>query len=78
MFCEYYQAEVLKEKTWFISGCFRNEENFVFARALEGNTSVFEFFVPPLYEDRFLAFSQYFLKEGYFLSLEKKENRLKS
>lgn len=77
MYCEYYQATVLKEKTWFLSATFRNENNLVFARALEGKSSVFEFFVPKDQEPEFLRITELLKSKGIILSLEKKPNRLK-
>ena len=77
MYCQYYQATVLKIKTWFVSGVFRNEDNVVIARALEGCSDVFEFFVPQEQEGYFLELMGYLQQEGSVLSFEKKPNRLK-
>ena len=78
MICQYYQANVLTKKAWFVSGCFRNEDHVAFVRALDGSSDVFEFFVPDDQEERFLVLAHYLQKHGYFLSLEKKENRFKN
>jgi hypothetical protein len=77
MFCAYYQAVVNVPYTWFITGVFRSEENFVFDRAREDDSRVLEFFVPVDYEEKFLSIMQYFQDGGYVLSFEKIENRLK-
>ena len=53
MYCEYYQAQVLQKKTWFLSACLRNESNLVFARSIQNKKNTFEFFVP-----KFNFFSQ--------------------
>lgn len=78
MFCNYYLAKSLKEKTWFVVGCFRNEENLVFERTLNTSDSSLEFFVTPDLEDQFLKIMEYLQKNGYILELKKLENRLKS
>jgi hypothetical protein len=78
MYSEYYQAKVLKEKTWFLSASIRNESNVAFARAIKGDTGTFEFFVPKDQEERFLSLMDALKKRGIILSLEKKPNRLKT
>jgi len=78
MYCEYYQATVFKKKTWFLSASIRNESNVAFARALEGMSDIFEFFVPKDQEERFLYLMQTLQNRGIILSLEKKPNRLKT
>ena len=77
MHCEYYQAKVLREKTWFLSAAIRNEDNVALARALEGAKDVFEFFVPADQEERFLRLMNELKEMGIVLSFEKMENRLK-
>ena len=54
-----------------------NEENFVFDRAMDGNSKTLEFFVPANAESKFLSIMQYFKSTGYILSFEKLENRFK-
>jgi len=76
MYCEYYHAQTLKKKTWFVVGCFRNEDNLVFERTVDLEKSVLEFFVPQDNEERFLDVMNYLKKNGYVLSLEKLPNRL--
>lgn len=78
MFCNYYLAKSIKEKTWFVVGCFRNEENLVFERTLDTTDSSLEFFVTPDLEAQFLKIMEYLQKNGYVLELKKLENRLKS
>lgn len=77
MYSEYYQAKVLKEKTWFLSACFRNETNLTFARALAGEKNCFEFFVTKDQEEHFLYVIKLLQKKGVVLSFEKMPNRLK-
>ena len=78
IYSEYYVADVLKEKTWFLSACMRGEENVALARALEGKKNVFEFFVPKDQEEDFLRVMEELKSRGVVLSLEKKENRIKN
>lgn len=77
MFCEYYQAIVDVPYTWFVGGCLRNEDNLVFERTLEERPELLEFFVTKEQEQEFLSIMNYFIKLGYVISFEKKENRLK-
>lgn len=82
MYCEYYQATILKKKTWFLSANMRNESNLVFARALKKDVvaprenPLFEFFVPRDQEQFFLILMKTLQEMGVVLSLEKKPNRL--
>jgi hypothetical protein len=78
MYCNYYLAKSCKEKTWFVVGCFRNEENLVFERTLDKTESLLEFFVTPECEEQFLKIMEYLQKTGYILELKKLENRLKT
>ena len=77
MYCEYYHAKTKKETTWFVVGCFRNEENLVFERTIDVPKSILEFFVTPECEDHFLEVMEYLKKNGYVLDLQKLPNRLK-
>ncbi len=77
MYSEYYQAHLLKKKTWFLSAAIRNENNVALARAIEGKNNIFEFFVPKDQEEQFLYLMQALQEKGIVLSLEKKPNRLK-
>lgn len=76
-YCEYYQGTLRRDKTWFVVGCLRNQDNLVFERALEKQENLFEFFVPPAYEQDFLDLMGFFSRKGYLLSLEKKPNRIR-
>ncbi len=76
MYCIYYQAHVLKDRIWFITGCLRNEGNWVFDRALEGTSNILEFFVAPAYEKEFCSFMHFFQKNGDILSYSKLPHRL--
>ncbi len=76
MFSEYYQAIVDVPYTWFVFGVFRNEDNLVFERTVEGSPNILEFFVTKDQEAEFLHVMDYLVKGGYILSVEKKVNRL--
>lgn len=75
-FCQYYHVGVQKEKTWFIVGCFRNEDHVAFERTLAGNHDVLEFFVPKGQETFFLDMMGYMQEKGYVHWIEKKPNRM--
>ena len=75
MYCKYYHGEILREKTWFVTGCLKSHDNLVFERAIDKDNNIFEFFVPPQLESEFLHVMSYLQKNGYVLSLEEKENR---
>jgi len=74
-YCSYYQARVLKEKTWFVVGMFRNEDHVAFERTMDGRPEILEFFVPESQETEFLWLMQALQKRGYVLGLEKLKNR---
>ena len=76
MYSEYYQAESLRVKTWFVMGCLRNESNLVFFRTIDSKQNLFECFVSKECEDRFLDVMSYLGDRGYVFNLQKKENRL--
>ena len=44
MFCQYYQAKVNRNKTWFVVGLLRNESHWVFDRTLDKQNELLEFF----------------------------------
>jgi len=74
MYSKYYQAEILKEKTWFLSACLRNESNLVFARAIKNKDKdqknpIFEFFVTEDQEEFFLKIMEILEKRGVILKL---------
>ena len=75
-YCLYYQAVLQRDKIWFIVGCLRNEDNFIFERALDKYANLFEFFVPEVSEDKFLKMIGFFSQKGFVTSFEKKPNRI--
>ncbi len=78
MYCLYYHVRFIKKTTWFVVGVLRAEDNVVFERALDSDTEIFEFFIPPGRESEFLSFMDCLTRRGYVLSIEKKPNRLQS
>lgn len=77
MYCKYYQSQVLRKKTWFLSAVFRNESNLTFARALEDSeNNIWEFFVPQDQEEQFLKILNSLKEKSVVVSFEKKKNRL--
>ena len=77
MYCKYYQARTLKEKTWFVIGTLKSEENLAFTRTIDKKNSILEFFVPPDNQEKFLKIMNYLENKGYILELKKTINRLK-
>lgn len=75
-YCEYYQARVKRETTWFVVGCFRNEDHIAFERTLDKQSEILEFFVPKGQEFFFLDLMSYMKRKGYVLQLEKHANRM--
>ncbi len=75
MFCKYYVATIPREKTWFVTGNLRSHENLAFERALDAQSGLFEFFVPPLMEKEFLHMMSYLQKQGYVVDLKERKNR---
>jgi hypothetical protein len=76
MLCEYYQAIVDVPYTWFVGGVFRNEDNLVFERTVDGRTDLLEFFVTKDQEQEFLDLINYLVTVGFVLSFEKQTNRM--
>lgn len=78
MYCKYYQAEIIRKKTWFLSAVLRNESNVAFARAFEQTeNSIWEFFVPEDQDQHFLKIIKTLERKGIVASYKKMENRLK-
>ncbi|MFC1894915.1 hypothetical protein ACFLYH_03125 [Candidatus Dependentiae bacterium] len=76
MYCQYYHVTTDRPRTWFVVGCFRNEENIVFERSFDKKKSILEFFVTPECENHFLKVIDYLIKNGYVLKCQKLPNRL--
>ncbi|PKN03514.1 hypothetical protein CVU75_01860 [Candidatus Dependentiae bacterium HGW-Dependentiae-1] len=76
LLCEYYQARVQKEDVWFLVAVLRSFEHMAFDRTIDKEQSIFEFFVPPVLEETFLAIMQYFIKHSIVHDLQKLPNRM--
>ena len=76
MLCEYYQAIVDVPYTWFVGGVFRNEDNLVFERTVDGRKDLLEFFVTKDQEPEFLDLINYLVTVGFVISFEKQTNRM--
>lgn len=74
-YCEYYQAIVDRQKTWFFTAILRSFEHVVFDRTLDGDTGLFEFFVPVDQEEFFLQIIRAFEQLGVVTELKKLPNR---
>lgn len=74
--CIYFQAYILREKTWFLTASLRSFEHLCFNRTIEKKSGLFEFFVPADLEQSFLEVMDFFQKEGIVNNLQRKENRL--
>lgn len=68
MYCRYFTAKILKEKTWLLTGLLKNEESIALERALDPRSGLFEFFVPQEQVDNFLKFMSAVEKLGLILS----------
>jgi len=76
MYCAYYQAEVAKEKTWFLVSTLRSHEHLAFDRTYDKEKGIFEFFVPIELEQYLVAFLNTMKEQGVVRSFEKQINRL--
>jgi len=74
--CLYYQAHIRRKDCWFFAAIFRSFEHLGFDRTLDKQTSLFEFFIPPLMQKTFEAFMDDMIARGVVLDIEKKPNRL--
>ena len=72
----YFQANLLREKIWFVVGALKSQENLCFDRALDKQENLFEFFVPEARLTEFLQCMAYFEKQGYLFNLQQKPNRV--
>ncbi len=76
MYCAYYQAEVVKEKTWFLVSTLRSHEHLAFDRTYDKAKGIFEFFVPAELEPYLVAFLKTMKERGIVRSFEKQANRM--
>ncbi len=75
-YCLYFQAQVVRKRTWFFVAVLRSFEHLCFDRTLDKTTGTFEFFVPPKLESYFLEIMDHMEKEGIVSGVQKLDNRL--
>ena len=78
MYSKYYQSLVKKDKTWFLIGTLKSEENLVFVRTIDKKSGLLEYFVSLEQEIKFLNLMGFLTKKGIVSELQEKENRLKT
>ena len=76
IYSTYYQANVLRNQTWFFVAILRSFENMAFDRALDKQEGLFEFFVSPGLEQEFIALMDYFKGIAIVTNIKKLPNRL--
>lgn len=76
MFCHYYQAYVPRATAWLFVGILRSYDHLVFERTLDKENSIFEFFVPPDFEQYFLELMKNLKAQNLVVDLQKCPNRL--
>lgn len=74
--CSYYQAHVLKSKTWLFVAIMRSFEHCCFDRTFDKQQGIFEFFVPAQLEPDFIHIMNYFQDQAIVHSFHKLPNRL--
>ena len=74
--CSYYQATIRPADVWFFAATLRSCDHMAFDRTLDTARSLFEFFVPPAYEQEFLDFMRFFIDKSLVTNLKKIPNRL--
>lgn len=75
-YCLYYQAQVPRDKTWFLVGILRSYEHLVFDRTIDKEKGIFEFFVPEDLETHFLELMALLENRRTIQNLQKLKNRL--
>lgn len=76
LYCSYYQANVNKPDTGFLTATLRSFEHLCFDRSLNKDTFLFEFFVPAAQEYFFLEVMHFYEQKGVITNLQKLPNRL--
>ena len=75
MLSKYYVAVVVKERTWFVSGCVRNLGHVALERSLNAKENLFEFFVAPMWTAAFESSLLELQSRGDVVSFCEKTNR---
>ena len=76
IYSTYYQANVVRNQTWFFVAILRSFENMAFDRALDKQQGLFEFFVAPGLEQDFIELMNYFKGIDIVTNIKKLPNRL--
>jgi len=74
-FCHYFQALVIKQKTWFFVATLRGFEHLCFDRTLEKSEGRFEFFVPASGKDTFIKLMRWYESQGIVSDFQELPNR---
>ena len=77
-YCPYYTANVDRHQSYFFVAIIKAYDNMVFDRTIDLETSLFEFFVAPDYEEQFLSVMATFETQGLVSNLSKLPNRLQN
>jgi len=75
-YCSYFQALVLKQKTWFFVATLRSFEHLCFDRTWDKEMGRFEFFVPAPRKDEFVALMHWYESQGIISDFQELPNRL--
>jgi len=76
--CAYFQAHVNRKETYHFVSILRSFDHVCFDRTINPEQGVFEFFVPPAAEKKFLHIMHYFINKNIVMNLKKLPNRLES
>ena len=76
MNCNYFQAYVPAPGCWFVIGIFKSFEHMCFARTLDAQAQIVEFFVPETTTPYFLQVTQALENQGYVFNVQQLPNRL--
>lgn len=74
-FCSYYQATVDRSHAWFVVATLKSFDHLCFDRTLDPATSLYEFFVPSMQQELFLAVMNELERKGLVTNLAKLTNR---
>lgn len=77
-YCSYYQAHIPRQYAWILTAVLRSYEHVAFDRTIDVQNSIFEFFVPPGYEQFFCDVMNDLADQGIVVNLQKLPNRMKA
>lgn len=76
LFCSYFQAHVKPQTGWFVVAALKSFDHLCFDRTVDVGASIFEFFVPEIYEPTFLDIMKWMEENGYVADIKRLPNRL--